>query len=79
MDALVFVSRGSIGSWDVYAREPKGIDLGTIRESEDSTVIVVARRGSPLKSLQRREYANLDAAMAAIASHLNGTCRKWTP
>ena len=76
MDALVFVSRGSVGSWDVYAREPKGLDLGAIRESEDGTVVVVARRGSPLKGLQPREYADLNAAMAAIARHLNGACQR---
>lgn len=35
-------------------------------------------RGSPLEGLLAREHANLDAATAAIARHLNGTCQKET-
>jgi hypothetical protein len=76
MDALVFVSRGSVGSWDVYARDPKDLALGIIRESKDGTLHIIPVRGSPLEGLPTREHADLDAAMAAIARHLNGTCQR---
>jgi hypothetical protein len=32
MDALVFVTRGTVGRWDIYVRDPKGLLLGTIRK-----------------------------------------------
>jgi hypothetical protein len=35
MDALVFVSGGAVGRWDIYARDPKDLLLGTIEEGDD--------------------------------------------
>jgi hypothetical protein len=79
MDALVFVGRGSVGTWDVYARDPKDLHLGTIREGKDNYLHVVAVRGTPLEGIPPGEHEDLEAAMAVIARHLRGTCTKWVP
>src|SRR5215203_1226575 len=51
MDALVLVGRGSVGTWDVYARDPKDLHLGTIREGKDNYLHVVAVRGTLLEGI----------------------------
>ncbi|WP_139165509.1 hypothetical protein [Microvirga guangxiensis] len=47
MDALVFVSRGTIGRWDIYARDPKDLLLGTI-EQEDNQLLYIDAATDPL-------------------------------
>jgi hypothetical protein len=79
MDALVFVGRGRIGMWDVYARDPEDLRLGSIREGKDGYLHVVAVRGTPLEGMRPGDHDDLADAMAAIARHLKGTCTKGTP
>ena len=79
MDALVFVGRGRGGTWDVYARDPNDLHLGTIREGKDSYLHVVAVRGTPLEGIRPSDHDDLADAMAAIARHLKGTCTKGVP
>jgi hypothetical protein len=79
MDALVFVGRGSVGTWDVYARDPKDLQLGVIREGKDSYFRVVPIQGTPLEGIRPSDHDDLEDAMAAIGRHLQGTCTKWMP
>jgi hypothetical protein len=52
-DGLVFVGRGSPGTWDVYARDPADLPLRVIREGKDNNLHVVAVRGTPLERIPR--------------------------
>lgn len=78
MDALVFVSRGTVGRWDIYARDPKDLLLGTIEESDDQQLRVKAM-ADPLLGVPEGPYPDLDAAMNAMATRIGGTCEKWVP
>jgi hypothetical protein len=53
----VFVASGSVGTWEVYARDPKDLALGNIRESKDGTLHIILVRGS-LEGLPIREHVD---------------------
>lgn len=78
MDALVFVSRGTVDRWDIYARDPKDLLLGTIQEADDRALFIKAA-SEPLAGVKEGPYTDLDTAMSAIADQLDGTCQKWSP
>lgn len=78
MDALVFVSRGTIRRWDIYARDPKDLLLGTI-EQEDNQLLYIDAATDPLTGVNEGPYPDLDAAMRAVADRIQGTCVKWVP
>jgi hypothetical protein len=78
MDALVFVSRGTVDRRDIYARDPKDLLLGTIQEADDRSLFIKAA-SEPRIGVKEGPYVDLDAAMSAIADQLNGTCEKWSP
>ncbi len=78
MDALVFVSVGAVGRWDIYARDPKDLLLGTIEERDDQQFRVKAMV-DPLRGPPEVPYSDLDATMNAVATRIEGTCKKWVP
>ena len=78
MDALVFVTRGTVGRWDIYARDPKGLLLGTIEEGDDRQLRVQAS-ADPLLGIDEGPCSDLDAAMRAVSTQIEGTCKKWAP
>jgi len=78
MDAFVFVGRGTVGRWDVYARDPKDLLLGTIEEGDNRQLLVKAAAG-PLFGIDEGPYPDLEAAMSAVAARIGGTCEKWVP
>ncbi len=78
MDALVFVSGGAVGRWDIYARDPKDLLLGTIEGGDDQQLRVKAMV-DPLLGMSEGPYSDLDAAMNAVATRIEGICKKWVP
>ena len=60
---------------DVWTlEEAGGATLGAIEKRSDGFVIVPSV-ASPLGDLDPLPYASMDAAMAGVAAHLQGTCR----
>jgi hypothetical protein len=78
MDALVFVASGTVGRWDIFTRDPKGLLLGTIRR-EDNQLLFIDVAAEPLTGVNEGPYPGLDAAMAAVAARIGGTCVRWVP
>ncbi len=78
MDALVFVSGGAVGRWDIYARDPKDLLLGTIEEGDDQQ-LRVKTMVDPLRGLPEGPYSDLDAAMNAVAPGLEAVARSGCP
>jgi hypothetical protein len=59
------------GVWTVEATE--GIVLGAI-ESRPEGFVVIPSVGSQLADLDVPPYASLEAALAGVGAHLQGTC-----
>jgi hypothetical protein len=78
MDALVSVGRGAVGRWEIYARDPKDLFLGPI-EQEDNQLLFIDAAADPLAGVKEGPYPDLDAAMAAVAAQIQGTCVQWVP
>jgi hypothetical protein len=78
MDALVFVGRGTMGEWDIYARNPKDLYLGIIRLN-DANLFSIHPAADPLIGVSAGPYPDLGAAMSAVARKIGGTCEKWSP
>ncbi len=78
MDALVFVGRGVVGTWDIYARDPKDLHLGTIGQDGDDR-FSIRPDADALAGVDAGPHADLDAAMRAVAQQIGGTCEKWSP
>ena len=78
MDALVFVSRGTVGAWDIYARDPKDLHLGTIRQDASET-FSISPDAEALTGVRPGPYTDLDAAIEAVGQQLGGTCQMWSP
>lgn len=78
MDALVYVSRDPVGAWDVYARDPKDLRLGSIHRDGDGQFLIRSETES-LRQVKAGPYSDLDSAMEAIPRHIGGRCETWSP
>ena len=54
------------------------LDLGAI-EQEDNQLLFIDAAADPLAGVKEGPYPDLDAAMAAVAAQIQGTCVKWVP
>jgi hypothetical protein len=63
---------------DINARDPKDLLLGTIEEGDDRQLRIKAA-ADPLSGIDEDLYPNLDAAMGAMSTRIEGRCEKWAP
>jgi hypothetical protein len=63
---------------DIYARDPEDLLLGTIEEGDDRQLRVKAA-ADPLSGIDEDLYSDLDAAMGAMSTRIEGRCEKWVP
>jgi hypothetical protein len=61
----------ALGVWTIEATE--GIALGAIEQLPEGFVVVPSV-GSQLADLDVPPYASLDAALAGVGAHLQGSC-----
>jgi hypothetical protein len=79
MNALLFVAGETPPTWSVNERKAGGRRLGTLQHWAKTGFFIEPASSGPLNRIERGPYESLDAAMAAMAHQLRGTCEKWAP
>lgn len=75
MDTLLFPA--SNASWNVDMADGDCSTVGIVKDEKGSFVIEVQAGSSPLSGVDAGPHDSLEVAMAAIGSHLNGSCDRY--